>query len=105
MPPQRTKDENSASRSTSPAAPNRTRLDHRPTLASVLQLVEAGCLLSEFDVARITGLAVRTLRQRRLHKQEPRHIKLGRSVRYDPRDVAAFIEAGRQPLPRDPALP
>jgi hypothetical protein len=97
--PDVTQDESSTSRSDSPALPGNTHLDHQPTLASLLALIEAGCLLTEFDVARITGLSVKTLRQWRIRKCGIRWHKLRRAVRYDPRDVAAFIEAGRQPLP------
>jgi hypothetical protein len=66
---------------------------------ALLHIVEAGCLLNEFETARVTGLSVKTLRQWRIHKRGPRYIKLGRAVRYDPLDVATFIEAGRQILP------
>jgi hypothetical protein len=98
--PRLTNDESSASPSKSPAATGNPHLDHQPTIASLLRIIESGCLLSEFGVARITGLSVKTLRQWRIHKRGlHQHIKLGRAVRYDPRDIAAFIEAGRRTLP------
>lgn len=50
-------------------------------------------LLNEYDVARITGLSVASVRRWRLLKQGPRYLKLGASVRYRPADVAAWIES------------
>jgi predicted DNA-binding transcriptional regulator AlpA len=50
-------------------------------------------LLTEQDVARITGLSVATMRRRRLLRQPPLYKKLGAAVRYHPGDVAAWINA------------
>ncbi len=50
-------------------------------------------LLTERDVARIVGLSVASIRRRRLLKQPPRFRKIGAAVRYQPSDVAAWIEA------------
>ena len=50
-------------------------------------------LLTEHDVARITGLSVATMRRRRLLRQPPLYKKLGAAVRYHPDDVATWINA------------
>ena len=50
-------------------------------------------LLTEHDVARITGLSVGNLRRRRLLRQPPAFKKLGAAVRYAPRSVASWIES------------
>lgn len=49
-------------------------------------------LLNEFDVARVTGLSVASVRRWRLFKQGPKYIKIGASVRYRPEDVQAWLE-------------
>lgn len=49
-------------------------------------------LLNEHDVARITGLSVASVRRRRLLRQGPQYVKIGRAVRYRWKDVAAWIE-------------
>jgi predicted DNA-binding transcriptional regulator AlpA len=48
-------------------------------------------LLNEFDVARITGLSVASVRRWRLFKQGPKYIKIGAAVRYRPEDVYAWL--------------
>ena len=51
-------------------------------------------LLTENDVARITGLSVATIRRWRLFKQGPRYLKVsGAAVRYRPEDVRAYLDA------------
>lgn len=50
-------------------------------------------LLSEQDVARITGMSVATVRRWRLLRQGPRFVKLGAAVRYRPEDVDAWINS------------
>lgn len=50
-------------------------------------------LLTEHDVARITGLSVASVRRWRLLHQGPRYLKIGSSVRYRPTDVTAWIES------------
>lgn len=58
-------------------------------------------LLNEFDVARITGLSVASVRRWRLLRQGPKYLKIGAAVRYKPEDVAAWLESrpvgGEQP--------
>jgi predicted DNA-binding transcriptional regulator AlpA len=50
-------------------------------------------LLNEFDVARITGLSVASVRRWRFLHQGPKYLKLGSAVRYKPDDVLAWLEA------------
>ncbi len=49
-------------------------------------------LLNEFDVARITGLSVASVRRWRLFKRGPRFLKLGAAVRYRAEDIQAWLE-------------
>ena len=49
-------------------------------------------LLNEFDVARVTGLSVASVRRWRLLKQGPRYLKLGSAVRYKADDISAWLE-------------
>jgi predicted DNA-binding transcriptional regulator AlpA len=48
-------------------------------------------LLSERDVARVTGLSVATIRRWRLLNRGPAYKKLGSAVRYRPEDVARWL--------------
>jgi predicted DNA-binding transcriptional regulator AlpA len=48
-------------------------------------------LLNEFDVARITGLSVASVRRWRLLRQGPRYLKIGSAVRYKPEDISAWL--------------
>jgi predicted DNA-binding transcriptional regulator AlpA len=50
-------------------------------------------LLNEFDLARLTGLSVSTVRRWRLLRQGPKYIKLNSAVRYRPEDVAAWFDS------------
>jgi predicted DNA-binding transcriptional regulator AlpA len=50
-------------------------------------------LLNEFDVARVTGLSVASVRRWRLFKQGPKYMKIGASVRYRAEDVRAWLES------------
>jgi hypothetical protein len=50
-------------------------------------------LLDEYDVARITGLSVATVRRWRLLRTGPRFLKLGFSVRYTPEDLLGWIHS------------
>jgi predicted DNA-binding transcriptional regulator AlpA len=53
-------------------------------------------LVNETEAARILGLSVKTLRRWRWAGKPPRFLKIGAAVRYDPADLAAFIEAARR---------
>ncbi len=50
-------------------------------------------LLTEHDVARITGLSVASTRRWRLLRQGPKYIKIGAAVRYKPEDISAWLES------------
>ncbi len=52
-------------------------------------------LLSEEEVASITGLSVETLAQWRSQKRGIPYLKIGRAVRYDPVDVQKYLEGCR----------
>ncbi len=43
-------------------------------------------------VSRVTGLAVETLAQWRSQKRGIPYLKIGRAVRYDPKDVQKYLE-------------
>ena len=49
--------------------------------------------LTEREVAELLGLSVATLRAWRHRGKGPRFLRLGRSVRYLPVDVADFVRA------------
>ena len=49
-------------------------------------------LLTPEAVAELTGLPVGTLAQWRSQRREIRYLKIGRTVRYDPADVQAYLE-------------
>ncbi|MFN0171529.1 MAG: helix-turn-helix transcriptional regulator [Bryobacteraceae bacterium] len=50
-------------------------------------------LLTEHDIARITGLSVATVRRWRLRKQGPEFLKIGAAVRYKPSSVMAYLDS------------
>ena len=50
-------------------------------------------LLNEFDVARITGLSVASVRRWRLLRQGPKFLKLNSAVRYRVEDLNAWLES------------
>lgn len=52
-------------------------------------------LVDEHEAADILGLSARTLREWRRSGTGPRFVKLGRSVRYEPAELDAFIAANR----------
>ena len=52
--------------------------------------------MNEVAAARLLDLSVATLRAWRHHKQGPRVVKFGRSVRYLTADLQAFIEESRR---------
>lgn len=49
-------------------------------------------LLTEHDVARITGMSVASVRRWRLLGQGPRFLKLTSAVRYRQEDLAVWLE-------------
>jgi excisionase family DNA binding protein len=52
-------------------------------------------LITADEVARITGLSLTTLAQWRSQRRGIPYLKVGRSVRYDPRDVQTYLEGCR----------
>ncbi len=50
-------------------------------------------LLNEYDVARITGLSVASVRRWRLFRQGPQYLKIGSSVRYRQSDISDWLSA------------
>lgn len=50
-------------------------------------------LLTEHDVARITGMSLATARRWRLLRQGPKYLKIGAAVRYKPEDITAWLES------------
>jgi hypothetical protein len=58
-------------------------------------------LLTEVDLAQMLKRAVKTIRKDRLLGRGPRFIRVGRLVRYRPRDIVDYLNAcagGGQPL-------
>ncbi len=53
-------------------------------------------LLRTDDAAKFVGLSPQTLAILRVEGGGPRYVKLGRSVRYDPADLAAWVEANKR---------
>ena len=53
-------------------------------------------LLNEHEAAQALGLKVATLRRWRWAGKPPGFLKIGSAVRYDPADLATFIEAARR---------
>ena len=53
-------------------------------------------LITERAAAARLGLKVSTLRRWRWAGKPPRFLKIGAAVRYDPAELAAFIEAARR---------
>lgn len=58
---------------------------------AILSTLEA--LLTEHDVARVTGLSVASVRRWRLLRTGPRYLKISSAVRYKPEDLKAWIES------------
>jgi predicted DNA-binding transcriptional regulator AlpA len=50
-------------------------------------------LVTEHDVARITGLSFPSVRRRRLLRQGPKYLRIGAVVRYQPEDISARLES------------
>ena len=53
-------------------------------------------LLNERQAAEMLGLKVATLRRWRWAGRPPRFLKIGSAVRYDPDELADFMEAARR---------
>jgi Helix-turn-helix domain len=55
----------------------------------------ASPLLKEAEAAEWIRVEVATLRRWRWAKRGPRYLKIGAAVRYDPLDLAEFLQSGR----------
>jgi predicted DNA-binding transcriptional regulator AlpA len=51
----------------------------------------AAAPLNEFDVARMSGMSIATVRRWRLLGRGPRYMKFGAAVRYRSEDVEAYL--------------
>ena len=59
-------------------------------------------LLNETEAAKVLGLKVTTLRRWRWAGKPPRYLKIGSAVRYDPEELADFMDAARRTSTSDP---
>ncbi len=50
-------------------------------------------LLNEFEVARMLGVSVSTMRRWRLRKVGPAYLKIGALVKYRPEAIQLFIDS------------
>lgn len=57
--------------------------------------IDENQVVDEIDAAKILGRAVQTLRNDRHLRQGPAYLKLGRSVRYQVRDLLNYLEKHR----------
>lgn len=65
-----------------------------PEIASpALAVTPLEHLLTERDLAALTGLSVATVRRWRTMHHGPPYLKIGAAVRYRPRDVVAWIDS------------
>ena len=53
-------------------------------------------LLTETEAASLLNLSIKTLRRWRWAGRPPGFLKIGAAVRYDPAELASFIEAARR---------
>jgi excisionase family DNA binding protein len=68
-------------------------MNPRATTTERGQMSDMTRALTEREVAELLGLSVATLRAWRHRGKGPRFLRLGRSVRYLPSDVADFVRA------------
>jgi excisionase family DNA binding protein len=52
-------------------------------------------LLTPEQVSELTGLSVETLAQWRSRKRHLPYLKVGRRIRYDPKDIGQYLERCR----------
>ncbi|MDQ3148995.1 MAG: helix-turn-helix domain-containing protein [Chloroflexota bacterium] len=68
-------------------------MNPRATALNRAQTSDTTRALTEREVAELLGLSVATLRAWRHRGKGPRFLRLGRSVRYLPADLADFVRA------------
>jgi excisionase family DNA binding protein len=65
-----------------------------------------GKLLTVDDLADLLGVSKKTIFSWRARSLGPRGIRVGRHLRFDPKDVETFLQANRDPdIPRAPTFP
>ena len=69
----------------------RTYATHMVTTENLFD--EGARLTDEYEVARLMGVSIASLRRWRSRREGPRFRKCGRRVLYQLRDVLAYIEA------------
>jgi hypothetical protein len=79
-----------------PCFARKLRSMSQPSEPVITRNSQLDTLLNERDLARITGLSVASVRRWRLTKGGPTYLKIGASVRYQPRDVAAWLDRQRR---------
>lgn len=62
-------------------------------------------LLGTQEAAKVVGLSPQTLAILRVEGGGPQYVKLGRSVRYDPADLAMWVEANKRASTSDVDAP
>lgn len=63
-------------------------------------------LLTPHEAAAVVGLSVSTLAKRRcLTSDGPRFVRLGRAIRYHPKDLSDFVDRNRHNSTSDYAVP
>lgn len=60
-------------------------------------------LINEKQLSELIGLSLHTLRRWRVIGEGPRFIKIGSCVRYDPADIAAWLNARKDANTREAA--
>ena len=68
-------------------------MNPRATTTERCQVLDTTRALTEREVAELLGLSVATLRAWRHRGKGPRFLRLGRSIRYLPSDLADFVRA------------
>ena len=61
-----------------------------------MEIATSPKLLTEAETAAVLGVKPTTLRRWRWAGKPPRFLKIGAAVRYDPAELADFIEAARR---------
>lgn len=68
--------------------------------ATPAEKLAAGCLLTEVELAALYGVSLQTVRNWRWKNEGPRWVRVGgRSIRYKPADVQAFIGGDKANAP------
>jgi hypothetical protein len=79
-------------------------MPHEDDISTVGGAVPGHAPLTEWDAAVRLGLKVATLRAWRHQGKGPAFVRLGRAIRYLPRDVEEFLRANRHGVGTDGGL-